>query len=138
MTASGPFRIYLLSFLLTVVFPASGNKGNPEYKLIVFEGSDWCVNCIRFEKTILSDALFINYTNRNHIEIERIDFPQHKKLSKSQIEYNTSVAEKYAFEGLFPTIILAKTGVKRIIKIDYNNQNSEELISLIQIKIQSF
>lgn len=101
------------------------------YKLIVFEGSDWCRNCIRFNQAILSVEIFQNFTRSNNIQIERIDFPQKKKLDQSTREYNASVAERYQFDGRFPTILLVSLDDDLIRSLGYTDETPEEFISLI-------
>ena len=108
-----------------------------QYKLLVFEGSDWCANCHRLEKNILSDSLFINQLGKNSIEVERIDFPQRKKLSKNIQSYNRAIAEKYEFDGVFPTLLLIKKNDDSFQKIAYQNQSVEEFLKLIQSKLEN-
>ena len=61
---------FLFAFLVNSFFPCfSQSEGelNPfgdfddnadEPVLLVFSGSDWCSNCIRFNKEVLSDSTF--------------------------------------------------------------------------------
>jgi thioredoxin-related protein len=105
-------------------------------KLIIFEGSDWCVNCRRLEKNILNDASFQDFLKKNTIEVEKIDFPQRKKLSKEQEKYNNAVADKYAFDGTYPTIILTNTNTLIFEKLNYSNQSVKEIIEQIEQKIK--
>lgn len=107
-----------------------------KYKLIIFEGSDWCTNCRRLEKNILNDTLFLKQLEKMSVNIERIDFPQRKKIAKSTQEYNNSIADKYAFNGDFPTIILTENETISFQKISYTNQTPEEILSQIKSKIE--
>ena len=131
-----------LSFNVLVLFlimPYSLYAENPlELKLIIFEGSDWCPNCIRLEKTVLKDSAFIDFMHQNNISVERIDFPQHKKLETNRRLYNNQMAEKYVFRGSFPTILLVESRLNKVIEISYKNQNTGEFLRLIQSKIYSF
>ncbi len=77
--------------------------------LIVFEGSDWCSSCRKFEKNILNDVSVIKFLQEEGITITKIDFPQRKKLTKEQKKINRHYSERYQFEGVFPTIILSRT-----------------------------
>lgn len=105
-------------------------------KIIVFEGSDWCVNCIQLEKNILSDAAFIEFSQKNEIKIERIDFPQRKKQDKEIERYNAEMAEKYNFDGTFPTVILIDETGDAFIKIPTQRHKSTDgFLSFIQEKI---
>jgi thiamine biosynthesis lipoprotein len=111
---------------------------NPNLKLIIFEGSDWCVNCIQLEKNILSDVAFIEFSEGNEIEIERIDFPQRKKQDKEVEKYNADMAEKYDFDGTFPTVILLEKETNELIKVPSSkHKNTEDFLSFIQEKISS-
>lgn len=110
-----------------------GSAAAPDYKrLIVFEGSDWCNNCIRLEDNILSDEAFTDFLEQNQITLERIDFPQRKKLNKEQTKYNRSIAEQLNFEGIFPTLVLCDHDLSTKKKLRYANQNTEEFICLIE------
>jgi thiamine biosynthesis lipoprotein len=107
-----------------------------KYDLIIFEGSDWCVNCIRLERNILSDTAFIKYLDHKKIRLLKIDFPQRKKLSREQKSYNEQIAGKYNFEGIFPTIIIARSDTLRFEKISYQNQSVQEIVAVISQKLE--
>lgn len=114
-------------------------KVDSNYELIVFEGSDWCSNCKKFERNILNDSLVINYLEKEKIEVLKIDFPQRKKLSKEQKNSNKKYAEKYNFKGLFPTIILSRTDTILYTEISSKNMNSLAFIKQlenIQLKLK--
>lgn len=105
-------KTILALFLLPGFFLLTGQKTtvhSNQYKLIVFEGSDWCSRCIKLEEEILNDPLFLSKINEWKIELERIDFPQRKKIEKEKADYNKSIADKYHFDGTFPTILLSRT-----------------------------
>lgn len=102
----------------------SSFKNPPTYKLIVFQGSDWCKQCINFENNILSDSLVIEKMNSWQIEIEKIDFPQRKKLSKEQRNYNKKIADQYQFDGAFPTVIITKSDQADFSKIIYSQKDT--------------
>ena len=107
------------------------------YKLIVFEGSDWCTNCRRLENNILSDSTFKAYLIKNGIKIEKIDFPQRKKLSKGEKEYNSSIADKYNFQGQYPTILLARQDTLFYNKLNYKNESVAEMVKKIEQRIKT-
>ena len=69
--------------------------------LYVFTGSDWCADCRRLKKNVLSDSVFIASMERNKIKIEIIDFPQRIKLSPEVVKHNEAVAETFGFQGIF-------------------------------------
>ena len=112
-------------------------EGSEKYHLIVFEGSDWCVNCIRLERNILSDTAFNKYLEQKSIKLIKIDFPQRKKMSEDQTLKNRQIAEKYNFEGVFPTIIISRSDTVVFDKIVYQNQSIEELEAVIQHKLKT-
>lgn len=126
--------IYQLRFLLILVVLCTfsfTSKNDVRYKLILFEGSDWCMNCIRLEKNVLSNATFITFAEKQGIRIERIDFPQRKQLDEATKEYNAEMAEKYNFQGIFPTLILEKTDSKETQTLEYLDQSCSDFITLL-------
>lgn len=90
------------------------SKAGTDNKLVVlyFSGSDWCAPCIQLKKDILDSETFMAYAE-NNLELVRADFPRLKKnqLSKEQLSYNESLAEKYNPKGKFPlTVLLSADG----------------------------
>jgi hypothetical protein len=130
-------HIKLFFLLMMITFLSSYSPfDEPKYKLIVFQGSDWCSNCIQFEKNVLSDENFTTELDKLNIKIEKIDFPQKKLLSKEVIKYNATIAEKYNFDGTFPTIYISKMDSNSYQKILFSNtENSQDLIKKIKDKI---
>jgi thiol-disulfide isomerase/thioredoxin len=111
--------------LLLLLFPFSSLSDPPT--LLIFTGSDWCPNCRRLEKKILSDTAFINYA-KNRLLIEFADFPQHKKQDPGTIEKNKALAKKYNFQGIYPTILILDNDGKMEGRIQYKNQTVKEFI----------
>jgi hypothetical protein len=66
------------------------------------------------------------------ISLERIDFPQRKAQSVSTKAYNSEMAEKYNFQGVFPTILLIETSTGEQTKLEYVGQNSIDFIEQIK------
>jgi thioredoxin-related protein len=125
-----------LLILFVSVFNFTSIDTSPNLKLIVFEGSDWCVNCIQLEKNVLSDAAFIEFSQKNEIEIERIDFPQRKNQDKKIERHNAEMAEKYKFDGTFPTVILLDEESNELIQIPtLKYKSTEDFLNFIQEKI---
>ncbi len=121
--------------LLFILFSFSFNTKesvNTKYKLVFFEGSDWCVNCIRFDRNVLSDPYFKYFLEKQDIEIERIDFPQRKKQDEATKTYNASIAEKFDFQGVFPTILLVETTSGESIPLNYHDQGIDDFIAQIK------
>ena len=121
-----------LFFILLLTSFHDKEKG---YTLIVFEGSDWCGDCRRFEKNILNDESFVIFLEQQNITLERIDFPQRKKLQKEEQEYNKMMAEKYAFPGKYPTILLSRTDTLLYTQIHYINEPANTIIERIKTKL---
>ncbi len=94
------------------------------YTLFVFEGSDWCVNCRRLEKNILSDTKFVSFLEQKHITLRRVDFPQRKVLDAQTKKHNETLAEQYNFDGAFPTLILSREDTLLFRKIYYNKKQA--------------
>lgn len=101
--------------------------------LLIFTGSDWCLPCMRLERDILSDSLFIQYTHHN-IKFIQVDFPQKKKLDSIEIARNEKLAELYNPNGIFPYIVVVENGLPT--QIPFRNQPTKELISSIQHILQ--
>jgi hypothetical protein len=146
MTGRGPGNIlnrtnFLLLFLWFLPFAghsqdlaATGKPVTskvPEYTLYIFTGSDWCMNCRRLEKKVTGDPAFAEFMKQNGIEIKIVDFPQKKKLDPSVSKYNQSIAEKYHFEGVYPSLVLAKNDSKLYQLFYYKNQDRDEFSSVI-------
>ena len=120
------------------VFSYSHSDNNPPKKtlLIYFSGSDWCPDCIRLEKNVLRDTVFTYFLDHHGITVEQIDFPQRKKLTAEQIVHNETIAEKYDFNGSFPTILLARPDTLKYVKLDQSNLSAAQLMSQIKAKLQ--
>lgn len=116
---------------LFIVFQGFKDAEGYSFRLIIFEGSDWCPNCRRLEKNILNDSVFLIKMKSATIHIERVDFPQRKKLAEADKEYNQKTAEEYAFDGQFPTLIISRTDTLIFRKIPFTNQSAEELATQI-------
>jgi thioredoxin-related protein len=118
--------LLIIRFLLLILaLPVSGYSGH--FTMLIFTGSDWCPNCRRLERKILSDSAFINYTQEKLV-IEFADFPQHKKLDGKSIAKNQALAERYHFQGIYPTILILDEEGNKKGQIVYRNQNSKEFI----------
>ena len=102
--------------------------------LLVFAGSDWCANCIRFEKRILSATDFLSFAEKN-IVILKADFPQRTPLSTALQEQNASLAEKYNPDGVFPYLLLLAPGKSVLSSLIYSDQSPKEFIEEIQTHI---
>ena len=129
-----PYVLFLIAILGLGMIAIKDHQ--PKIKLIVFEGSDWCANCRRLESKILHDTLFLNYLEKQNIKVERIDFPQRKKITKDQIVYNEALAKKYNFQGVFPTVIIARMDTLLYETISYENQSPSLFIEKISANLK--
>jgi thiol-disulfide isomerase/thioredoxin len=127
-------RSVVIFFILYIFGPEiQGNPGIPsQVVLYIFEGSDWCTNCARLERKILADTVFQREISLLKVKVERIDFPQRTKLPSDLKEYNDRIAEKFGFDGTFPTLIIFRTETDRSRRIFYHNESVEEMIQMIR------
>ena len=126
------YTICIISVLSTLSFRTQPPAG---YTLVVFEGSDWCVYCEKFNKDILSDKAFTDYLEKNDIQVVKVDFPQRIKQTKEVKERNRMYAERYNFEGIFPTLVI--TGKDNYRKLYYKTgMQAEEVIALIDDQLK--
>ena len=93
--------------------------------LLVFSGSDWCANCIRFNNEVLTNDAFLDYSGERLL-VYKADFPQRKKLTKETEALNEQLAEKFNPEGQFPRILLLDPGMRLMSPIPYSRQSSDE------------
>lgn len=126
--------------LMTILVMGSGFVNSdpeiePSHTLIVFEGSDWCRNCIRFKKTVLTKESFQKYLREKNIEVEQIDFPQRKQLDQATIAYNAKIADKYNFDGVFPTLLLINNTTEAVAKVPYGTQDVYQFMLLMNNKL---
>ncbi|MFN0187344.1 MAG: thioredoxin family protein [Bacteroidia bacterium] len=129
------FVLFLLSFSNGFTTPTSNVGDIRKDTLLIFTGSDWCLPCMRLEKSILNDSLFIQYTT-NSITFVHADFPQKKKLSADVIFRNEKLAELYNAKGVFPFIVVVKDGLPT--QIPFHDQTAKELIASIQHILQGY
>jgi thiol-disulfide isomerase/thioredoxin len=122
----------LASLLLVMFLNTPTHPLPPLYKLYVFEGSDWCTNCKRLDKNVLSQQDFQDFLRTQHIELVLVDFPQRKKLSKEQREINEKIAEKFAFEGVYPTLVVEKIDGLAYTRLTYQNESVGEFAQKLQ------
>ncbi|WP_339739681.1 thioredoxin family protein [uncultured Sunxiuqinia sp.] len=99
--------------------------------LLVFSGSDWCVPCMKLEKSIWNSEEFKTFSD-DHFVLLRADFLKQKKnrLSEEQQAHNEQLAEKYNPNGFFPLVlvlnnegeVLGQTGYKNVSPSEYIKQ----------------
>lgn len=116
-------------------YPSLHVAQDTTFELLVFEGSDWCHNCQRLEQYVLSDSIFTLEIQKMGIALQRVDFPQRKKLSKETRQRNEALAKRYGFDGSFPTLILARPNRSLFKKI--NHRPDESIGQLLESLQQS-
>ncbi|MFT3680632.1 MAG: thioredoxin family protein [Ferruginibacter sp.] len=79
-----------------------------KYILLNFSGSDWCIPCINFKKTIFEKDSFKQFAD-SILVLLNADFPRNNQQDKQQVEHNESLAEKYNPGGKFPFTVLLDT-----------------------------
>ncbi len=134
-------RLFLISILLLSIISVSAQEWSTDLSeaknialnenktiILVFQGSDWCVPCIKLDREIWSSDEFKNYA-QDHFVMLKADFPRKKKnkLDDAQQENNNKLAEQYNKNGFFPLVVvldkdgnvLGTTGYKKISPTDY-------------------
>jgi len=122
----------LITLLIVFSLASSINNEENTFKLVVFEGSDWCSNCLKFEKNILQDPLVIDFLKEEKIQIIRVDFPQRKKISQEQEKINKQYADKYQFKGTFPTVILSRADTQLFNELSSSHLTPAEFITQVK------
>ncbi len=98
--------------------------------LMIFSGSDWCLPCIRLEKTIFADSSFLEYA-KPKLLVFRVDFPQRKKLSQAEIETNEKLADEFNPHGVFPLLLLVNPNRSVITTLKFERYTTERFIDEI-------
>ena len=90
-------------------FSLAQEKAFQEQKklLLVFSGSDWCMPCIRLEKEVWQDNVFLAYA-KEELVLYRADFPKRKKnqLAPGLKAKHEILAEQYNPKGYFPWVVV--------------------------------
>ena len=115
-------------------FEIAKERSAKEGKNIVlcFSGSDWCIPCIKLEKTIWESKEFANYSQA-HFVLLRADFPKKKAnaLPREQQDQNDKLAESYNKQGMFPLVVLLNKSGKVLGTTSYKNISPTEYIALL-------
>jgi thiol-disulfide isomerase/thioredoxin len=113
----------------TEAFGAAQASGKPV--LLVFSGSDWCAPCIRLEREVLSDSVFLRYA-ADHLILLKADFPQRKKQAQPLKAACEKLADTYNQEGAFPKLLLISPDKKRIVPVSSVQQTPATLMAQLQ------
>jgi thiamine biosynthesis lipoprotein len=134
---------FLTSFITTAQVTTSPQEAfewaNAKNKpvLLVFEGSDWCLPCIRLDRSILSTDSFIHFANE-HLVVLKADFPQRKKIDPLLSKQYERFAEMYNKEGVFPKMILITPDQKELGTIKTNYAKPEQLIEKLKQELKLY
>lgn len=99
--------------------------------MLVFSGSDWCIPCIQFNKTILSDSTFLRFAGDNLVLLEA-DFPQRKKIAAPLRSQYDSLAAVFNPEGAFPHVVLLSPEKKLMTAVPVRQQSPADFISTLK------
>jgi thiamine biosynthesis lipoprotein len=99
--------------------------------LMIFSGSDWCLPCIRLEKTIFSDTAFLHFAGEKLILL-KVDFPQRKKLSPDEKASNEKLAEEFNPHGTFPLLLLLSPQRSIITSLGYERYTAKAFVQEIK------
>lgn len=101
--------------------------------LMVFEGSDWCIPCMKLDRAILSTEEFQKYA-KDHYVMLKVDFPKRKKnaLPEEQQKKNNKLAEDYNKAGYFPLVVLVDKNGKTLGETGYKNISVKEYINELE------
>lgn len=82
-------------------------SSSEKFILMSFQGSDWCANCKRLERTLFQSEEFRKLASEKFVLL-KLDFPARKenKLPKEQAAYNDEMAAKYNNTGSFPKVLV--------------------------------
>ncbi|CAM1369778.1 Thiol-disulfide isomerase [Tenacibaculum litoreum] len=96
--------------------------------ILVFQGSDWCIPCMKLNKEVWNTNTFKEYAKEYYVMLQA-DFPRKKKnkLPKKQQNANAKLFETYNKKGFFPFVVvlnkdgrvLGETGYKKMTPISY-------------------
>jgi len=136
------FRTLLLLLLFTTAFAQAQVLKNPDEAftlaqtsgkevLLIFSGSDWCIPCIQFNKTILADSSFQHFAHDKLVLLEA-DFPQRKKIPAPLKTQYESLAEQFNPHGAFPQIVLLSPAKKMLAQVPFNHQTVGDFITTVR------
>ena len=102
---------------------------NQQHIILSFQGSDWCVPCIKLEKEIWNSDEFKTFAQAEMVLL-KADFPKRKvnQLEKAQQDHNDRLAEKYNPQGYFPLVVILDAEGKTLGKLGYENVSPTEYI----------
>lgn len=113
---------------LTVVKAKSSEEGKPIF--MNFTGSNWCAACIRLDREIFSNPVFIDYANE-HLILMKIDFPLGVEQEESLVTQNNLLYDRYEIGGL-PTVVLIDSEGEIFRDYGYGREKAENYINRLR------
>lgn len=100
--------------------------------MILFQGSDWCAPCIKWERAVWSTETFKTFAEKQLIVV-KADFPRRKsnQLSEALKVQNTELAERYNPNGYFPFVVLLSPDLVVQKSFSYIDFSPEEMINYL-------
>lgn len=103
--------------------------------LLFFHGSDWCPPCIKMQKEVFDDNVFIEFAS-SEILFLNVDFPYKPKLSDSQLAHNKELKKKFGLpdefsQGFPQVVIIDPTGKVLYQEKGYTGEGSKKLMDKI-------
>ena len=98
--------------------------------LLSFQGSDWCGNCMKLEKSLFESAEFKGYAEKELVLL-KADFPMKKanKLSKELTAHNDDLASKFNKKGSFPLVIILNSQGEKIGEMTHPLPSTEDYLN---------
>ncbi len=126
---------FLMSTTWRTDFDKAKTDAAAQHKLVLlkFSGSDWCIPCIRMEKTVFSTPAFTAFADSSLVMVNA-DYPRLKKNQpvKAISNQNDALASVYNKEGHFPLTLLLSADGKVLKSWDgYNGATPAEFITQI-------
>lgn len=100
--------------------------------VLVFQGSDWCIPCMKLEKNIWLSETFLNFAEENYVLL-KADFPKKRKnkLSEEQQSKNEKLFEKYNTIGSFPFVVILNKNGKILGTTGYKEVTPKEYLKVL-------
>jgi protein disulfide-isomerase len=106
----------------------SAKTGKPI--LADFSGSDWCGWCIKLDREVFSQKVFLDYAKKNLILV-MLDFPRRKTQSEKLIAQNKKLRDKYKVRG-YPTVLLLDSKGKVIATTGYRRGGAKKYVEYLE------
>lgn len=105
--------------------------------LLVFQGSDWCIPCIKLEQQVLSSPRFLQFV-QDSLVVLKADFPQRKKIAAGLVPQYEKLAEAFNPEGSFPKAVLLDAQQKSITPVTLTDTAPETFIAQIKALLRTY